>query len=311
MGVTATIFFHWFLAILALMVYASAALPLIIALGLIFGRRANARYCLLANARLLNFTLLLGVSGLLFYPLSYLSQILAFSSPVSIWGPFFSPPGMPWSTPLLAWFIGFLTLLGARAVLPISLATPLDRYPFKFIKLPFWLLLGASLCFFASFILFNLPFAGLPMGMNFERAAIVIVIDAFRHYFMAFSPAGAFALVYMTVILQSLEQNATPMQISISFRWLAVWAAVGYVPGLLQKWAVALGLSYRGSLGAHLSDSLFAQVTSMALLTGAIFCWAIVALKKGPVIILAWLGFALLVFKESLPFILKIFSPGA
>lgn len=311
MGVTATTLLHWLLALLALMVYASAALPLIMALELIFGRRGNGRFCLFGTARLLDFALCLSISGLCYYPLSYLSQILVFDSRVSLWAPFFSLPGMPWSSALLAWITGFLILMACRMLFPASPPGPQDKYPFKFIKKPFSALLGAAFCFWGSFMLVRWPFAGLPQGLDLERAALAIAHDAFRHYFMAFSPAGAFSLAYIAVNLRALEQTATAWQISMAFRWFAFWAALGYIPGLLQNWAVAMGLGYRGALSSHLATSFFAQITGMSLLTAAIVCWAVAALKKEPLPLLAWLGLALLIFKESLPFILKLSLAGA
>lgn len=303
-----SIFLQWLVAFAGIFANAAAALPLVISLGLVAGRRGNANFCLLASARLLNMALAISVAGILFFAGTYVFQLFALNAQ-NILTLILQPASLPWVSSLCVWIVGMTLLFSARAALALCASRGIvkaDRYRLADLKIPLILCLGAALCFFATFLLVNWPFAGLPEGLSPDRAVMAIARNAARHYFMAFCPAGAIALVFAF----NTEKNfASPAQFGNSIRWLAAWAAAGCLPHVMQSWGLLIGVWTGGnSLSAFggYTLSLWTHVGALCCLTVAMFCWLWLLLGKYRRPAIAWAALGLLVARESLPFVIRL-----
>lgn len=288
---------QWLVALLGFSVWAVSTLPIIIILGLCAGRRGNAAFLLAGNYQLLRGCLILSISGFIYFPASYALLLLPYANPdASFWGPFFQLPGLPWLTSLCAWAAGVFALYLAGAFWPAK--APADnRYALGFVSSPLWFLLFAAFFFFATFCLINWPFSGLPADVSLEKALMAIFRNGFRHYFMAFAPAGAFGLCLVACSTWSGKKLST------AWRWLAAWATAGYIPYLLTAWSLTIGAAL--NTGAKVGG--LTPVMSISLLSLAVLCWIVALLVKKPLFFLAWLGVFLLVLSESWPFIARLF----
>lgn len=297
---------HWLLALLAIPAQAAAALPLIITLGLIAGRRGNGRFCLQCNFSLLNFCLILAPAGALAV---FWDLCLQIPPRDNFWDGLGKAcadfAGLPYTTTLLAWLCGYLLLLLARFWPPApGLIDSRDRLRMAPLKKTLALCLGATFCFFATFWLANWPFAGLPQGLEWDRAIMAIIRNAMRHYFVCFCPSGALALCYA---LDKFDKNPafTPEQRRLGRRWLAVWAACGIFPGALTQWGLILGLALRGNLAGQLASGHAASFASLCCVSLAMICWISLIIAKSDRCYLAWAGLGLLIIRQSAPFIMK------
>ncbi len=293
-----------FLSLLDVFVNAAAALPLVTALGLIAGRRGNGAFCIAGNHLLLKYTLLLSICGAIYFPCSCFFQIMAFTdnaNPVAALG---SLAGLPWTTSLAAWLCGMGLLASGIHFLGGITPPANDRYTIKFIKLPLICCLGSALCFFATYILINWPFAGLPAQLPWDRAIMAIFRNATRHYFMAFCPAGAIGLIVMLCSWAHLSSFATTAQCQSGRRWLAFWAAIGFLPNTLQKWGLIIGLAMSGNSGSL--DAMHVDIIAMILLSVAICCWFWLLLAKKARIWVAYAAFTLLLARTLVPVFVTI-----
>lgn len=280
---------------------ASASLPIIIALGLAAGRRGNARFLGRGNLKLLNFEICCAIFGVLYFLLAYFCLILPYHNEnMSIWKPFLEAAGLPWSSAMLMQATAVMILLAARESLRDALPTK-DKYPLAAIKKPLLLCLAASLCFLATFFLINWPFAGIPAGMDMDRAFFAVLRNAFRHFYMSFCPAGGLALVYVIWSRREME----PKDLLLAARWLSIWAFIGYLPYLLQAWAILLGLGWRGNAASYFPGGFMTHVWSIALLSAALCFWCVQALSRKVLPILVLLAFGLFLARLFLPFFLQ------
>lgn len=266
--------------------HASATLPVIAILTLIAGRRGNSQLCLTGGRLLLKSGFFLGVIGICSFPLAYLGEMLSFGGEDNIWQPFFALPGLPWSGSMTSQICGALLLGAACATMPAQAA---GQYNFKVFKTPVILSLLAAFAFAATFFLISWPFAGYPQGLSGERVFQAVFRNALNHYFMAFCPAGALSLLLVFPKSALGGRELTASEKTLACRWLAVWAFIGYVPYLLQSWAILIGVSVRGNIGAAGPNYLGFHLLTLALLSLAVCLWLYQMLSKK---VCAWAGIA-------------------
>lgn len=297
------IIWQWLLALVGIAANAAAALPIIIILGIAVGRRGNAAFCIQGTLALFRIALLLSPLGIIFFIGNWLAQIHDFAAiPYLI----FRAASLPYISSAAMWFLGICFLYLSYILLKAKIPSA-DTYRLSQLKKPLFCCILAACCYFSTYFLINWPFAGLPEGLPLDRAVMAILRNGARHYFYAFCPAGAIALLFALHWQKALA--ASQQQIDNGIRWLSVWAAIGYLPYLLQRGGVTLGIWLRGNAGFTASfPGFWAQVCSLCLLTLAIACWIWLFVAKNKNAALAWLGAGLLFARESVPYMAKLFQ---
>jgi len=295
-----TIFFAIASAILDLLAKAAAALPLVACLSMLAGRRGNGAFCLWGAQKLLYLALFLAWTGPLWLAAGYLAETMHFGGAWSqILAPLLSAPGLPWSSSCGVWLLGWLFVAVACATLGVLRANFQDGgYRAKVICLPLCFCLLAAFCFFAAFMLVNWPFAGLPEGMDWERASMAIFRNASRNYFMAFCPAGAVALL----MLNLYAAKAGTDHVHVCARWLAFWACAGCLPYSIVTWGSLMGMGLNASVS--IDQAFRPQTYGLVFLTGAMASWIFILCKPRLWRILSLAGFLLLLLKTLLPIIM-------
>lgn len=269
-------FFIFGLQALLFLVWIASALPFITALGLIIGRRGHAAFCLFGSRKLLGLALGLGIAAFFYFPASFLGVLLPYGAPGQILSSLFEPAALPWLLGSLAWLFALPLLPLARHALKRVGKPAEDFYAFAAIRPAFMLCCAASALFFMAMLLNKWPFAGLPQGLDMERAVMAIMRSSLREFFRALSPAGAVALLYC------VWQFATTPRIfreekAGAFRWFSFWAIAGCAPALLANWGLQLGSMAAGtnnSMPGHAALYFYALVfQSLAV---ALWSWIIV-----------------------------------
>lgn len=289
-----------FLALLQLFMQAAAALPFIAALALIGGRRGNAQLCIAGSLGLLSFGLFCSAAGPLWLLLSYFQQVLPYHASLEqMLAPLFQPAGFAWSLSLVAWLAGWLAELLAALIAHRTLsALQQDRYVLKFVYGPMFTAFLAAMFFFCSFLLQIWPFAGLPEGMEWDRAAMAIWRHATRSYFLSLCPAGAFALAFF-----QFQQGRFPGHAAfIATRWLSFWAFAGALPTVVTGWGTNLGASMGGT--GMTVPGVSIQIYSLTCFTLALFCWAFLLWRPRYSRFLSLPAACLLLLKTCLPFMI-------
>lgn len=261
-------------AIWTLLTQAAASLPIVAALTLVAGRRGEARAALYGASLLANFGVCLASLATPYYLASYLREVLHFNAPWrQMLAPLLSAPGMPWLSATLAWLAGLIFFaFGAWRAAKKRAGFSADKLPVKNLKSEFASLLAAGACFFASFILINWPFAGLPEGLAQDQAYMAIFRKGFRDYFLAFCPAGALSLTAFNYFARTWPPRLMPQ----AARWLSFWALAGCAPTLLIAWGTITGLSMRGSgVLARMSG----HISALFCLSAALCLWAFILWK--------------------------------
>lgn len=276
----------------------AATLTLIAALGMIAGRRGNARFCLEGGRYLLQLALLLAVAGPIWFLGSYWQQMRTFKAALGqMLAPLFMPAGLPWSLSLLAWLAGCAVCYVAIRLTQVSLAAlQEDRYALAEIRLPLIFSFCAAALFFSTFMLMHWPFGGLPENIGWDRVIMAIWRNATSNYFLALSNGGIIALLTLIYLKRAIPFDF----ISIAARWLAFWGVAGLLPYALTHWGYAIGARHARGLVAQ---GLKFQITSLALLTGAGICCALLLWKPRFLIPLAWAAFGLLLARSFLPLV--------
>lgn len=316
---TALIFWHWGASLLGIAANAAATLPFMAGLALILGRRGHAAFCLAGAAALTGLCLALSAA----WPALVIGDALVQLSRVPDapltrrLGAFFTPAGAGISLSVALWCAGMVCAwLGRHACLRKAAGLPAgtDSYSARAIRLPLGLLFAAAGCALAAFALRDWPFAGLPPGMDFARAAGAVLKHACRAYFTAFSSGGACGLMLAALVARR-GWRAGPLsegEATGALRWCAVWAVAGALPQLLERWGVALGLWLRGGAGmpAEAHAALF-QLAALCLLTLAVAAWGAVLAARAPLgrLALAPAGLVLLILSASAPWALRLLVP--
>ncbi|GEM_PF-1100552 len=342
-------YWQWASGILSIGMNAAAALPVILALTLLAGRRGNGRLCAAGARRLTRLTFGLGLLGPLLTAASLASTIISIGgsgsdiSGLGLW----DDAVLPYTTTVLAWIAGLCCLWlvtwmdrnsplatsqtsdvsGAttggrssrghsarkarRATPPAEGDAAADRLDTDALHGRLFLYLMAIACFFAAHALPNWSFSGPPQGLDWSRMVSAVLGTATHDYFTNFAPAGAVALLAISLALRERDGTAAAMPIKSvlavpdmekAVRWSALWAMIGYIPRCIDRWGLFIGLSFSGQT---LPDWLMPQIASLVPLTLAVICWAILFTLRSRVqfLWLNWLALALLVIRQSLPFI--------
>jgi len=277
---------------------AAAAMPLMIVLSLVMGRRGHGAFCL-SGARVLSMLCItLACLGLLLpgCQLLHIITLLQDAGHSREAYPLWSPLMLPYSLGLTLWLSGLLCcvlLLRCFSARQMTASVADGSYAMTIFRPQLWLCALACLSFFASYVVQVWPFASLPEGMSLGQAASAIIRDRAHHYFSALAPAGAVALFCLPLARKRLKAFSEPTLWEKAARWCALWAVAGYIPFWLNLSATCLGYALRG--GADLSRTLLMLLLP---LSGAIICWAILLSMRSPLrrFWLAYLGFALLLF---------------
>lgn len=256
---------------------ASAGLPLIITLGLIAGRRGNARFFLYGGKLCLNLAIFLAIAGIFYFPVAYYREIASFNqSAATIWKPFLEAPGLPWSTSAGAQIAGVLLLAAARFLLPGKLG---DSYPLRELKWTLGCCLAAALCLGATCFLINWPFAGYPPELSGERVFQAVFRNAVGRFFNDFCPAGALGAL-LALCIPSRQGLYSAKDKIMACRWMCVWAFAGYLPWLLQSWAIFIGVSLRGNPAAFGTGYIASHALVLGILSFALALWLCQTLSK-------------------------------
>lgn len=277
---------------------AAATLPVIAILTLLAGRRGNGQFYLYGASRLMLLNFFLALIGPFWFFGAYFMEISHFNAPLSQkLAPLFQLQGLPWSSSISVWFFGIVCLVCAFVSFDRTAKhLPADRYLARQFRRPIIFGLAAAFCFFATFMLINWPFSGLPEGLAWDRAIMAIFRNANRNYFLAFCPAGAIGLTAMLVWQKNLDQQ----RIMIAARWFSFWAVAGCIPTLLISWGTLMGLG----INANASTNMGPQTSGIACLSVALVCWAIILWRPRYWQFLAIFSFFLLLLKTGLPFII-------
>ncbi|WP_291441442.1 spidroin-2 [Desulfovibrio sp.] len=350
-------YWQWASGILSIGMNAAAALPAILALTLLAGRRGNARLCVAGARRLTRLALGLGLLGPLLTAANLVGTILSFGgsgshiSGLALW----DAAVLPYTTTVLAWIAGlcclwFVTRMDRSSPLAIGLPTdnpetnpgvrgskgrsarkgrksPLaaeneassNQLDTDAMRSRLFLYLLAVVCFFAAHALPNWSFSGPPQGLDWGRMASAVLGTATHDYFTNFAPAGAMALLALSLARREFSGSSAAMPGNRAFsaadlekaaRWAALWAMIGYVPRCIDRWGLFIGLSFSGQT---LPDWLMPQITGLVPLTLAVACWTILFTLRSRMqfLWLNWLALALLVIRQSLPFITALLHSAA
>ena len=266
---------------------------------MIAGRRGNARDCLSGGLCLLCLAQGLAAGGPIWFAGSYWQQMLAFNTSIrQMLAPLLMPAALGWSLSLLVWLAGWLgCFLAAGSVRAALSNLAAENYRLSQIRLPLILSLCSAGLFFATFILIHWPFAGLPENIGWDRVIMAIWRNATSNYFLALSNAGILALLALIWLKTRLSRAFAP----IATRWLAFWGLAGVLPHALTRWGYALNASRAGGIAAQ---GVKFQVSSLALLTAAGLCCAVLLWRPRLLMPLAWASFALLLARAFLPLVL-------
>ncbi len=263
----------YFLKLLSFLGAAASALPLLIALGLIIGRRGNAKFVINGSKKLTPLAIWLACVGIFYFPISYLSVVLPYGLKKSVLTAILLPEGRPWLVASIIWLVGIVILFLACGIFKRMKSVKNDnKYSFRYIRTPFFLFILASLCFLISYFFENWPFAGLPESLSMENAALAIGQHTMRRFFAAFSPAGAVSLLFLSWLVAQGRLNDFKTEKLASLRWFSFWSCAGAIPSLFTS----LSLQLAAWINPPILTS--ASINNKILLLGLIFQCLAVAL---------------------------------
>lgn len=294
----------YFTQFLAFLSAAGSTLPLLIALGLIIGRRGHAAFCLAGSVRISELALGLALGGFFYFPCNYLTVVLPYGLQKSIFTSLFLLEGRPWLSASLCWLTGIIILFLALNVLKrLKPNKNEDIYSFRVIRSSFLLYTCASLLFMGATVLTNWPFAGLPQGMSLEQAGIAIFQHSLRRFFMAFSPAGALSLLYTAYLLRL--SHCSQEEEKGALRWFAFWACAGALPALFISWSLQMSVWAQGNAALSVLPRATWLICGLLFQSAAVALWGWLIyrpLAKGWRISLALI---LTLLKEFWPLLLR------
>lgn len=284
---------YWFGVLQALPAQMAQALPVIILLTLLAGRRGNARLCLWGARRLLSLNLVCALIALVLFPLVALLGSLQEGQ----WPGLAAFCARPACVALLAWLPACLLLLALRRAAshwPDS-AGPVESYRAGELRCTLW----GCLLAFALLVLGSLLSTGLllepPQGMDRSAFLMLQIRQGLHLVFRYFSLAGGAALLCLWT-LRHHPRLAAGADFDKAVRWCAVWAVAGYFPSIIDHWSTLLAAllqAWRAGVPIDLTPQATALAMSvlaaLALVGWSVFLYRPALARRLSLQLLPWL----------------------
>lgn len=296
-------------SLLSVATQAAVVVPFMAAICLFLGRRRLRPAMMNCGELFLTIGLVTGLFGLLDIMGHGFVSLRALPAAMSQLVPYpYDFTSLPWRstvTSFLAWAGGLALLLVAR-----RLAQPVFRTAHvemdddsgrKRNRLAIWAglaAIAACLCLFATLVLRNWPFLGLPYQMTREAAISILLQNAWREACAALMPAGGFAVLALFLRLPGLtaaerrrdreakarevipgtteevrplsEKEATSLRMALAF------ALAGATFQLLDAGFVAFSAAAQVGFGGY---SALLRFGPFLVTAGSLVCWAFLFAK--------------------------------
>ena len=232
------ILIYWLGNLQALLAQTAQALPFLILMTLLAGRKGNAALCLWGGRQLLRLGLFCAALSLPLFPLMLLLETLRQPQ---------MPPladllVQPASVALLAWLPATLLLWGllrASRHWPDATDPAITAYRTTDLRLTLWGCLLALLLFLLGSLLSTGLLLEPPQGMERSNFILLQIRQALHLLFRYLSLAGGAALLWLWY-LRHRAPLTDERAFTLAIRWCAVWAVVGYLPSIIDFWSTLL-----------------------------------------------------------------------
>ena len=257
------------------------ALPLVLALTLVAGRRSHGRLCLWGGARLARLCLAVALAGCVYYWFYY-SLVFGIE------------PGPPaaladamrnnlylavgcWAAGLACVYLGYKKVASFPK---LGDQTPLEESHYELAGVMPTLLLGlaACVCFTVAFFSLEGVFGTPPQGMDQTTYLLTLLRKTLHSAFGDLSLAGG-AGVAIVCLLRDRKELETPAHFEKAARWCALWGVIGFLPGCIDQWS------------SHIVDDIFLNVPTSSVIgalrspllfrTLFMLCWLLVFCRPG------------------------------
>lgn len=297
------ILIYWLGNLQALLAQTAQALPFLILMTLLAGRKGNAALCLWGGRQLLRLDLFCAALSLPLFPLMLLLETLRQPQ---------MPPladllVQPASVALLAWLPATLLLWGllrASRHWPDATDPAITAYRTSDLRLTLWGCLLALLLFLLGSLLSTGLLLEPPQGMERSNFILLQIRQALHLLFRYLSLAGGAALLW----LWYLRHRAPLMDeraFTLAVRWCAVWAVVGYLPSIIDFWSTLLAALLR-SLHSGVPFDIMPQMNALilsVLAALAIISWSVFLYRprKARSLVLQLLPWCFLFIRMAVP----------
>ena len=297
------ILIYWLGNLQALFAQTAQALPFLILMTLLAGRKGNAALCLWGGRQLLRLDLFCAALSLPLFPLMLLLEALRQPQ---------MPPladllAQPATVALLAWLPATLLLWGllrASRHWPDATDQAITAYRASDLRLTLWGCLLALLLFLLGSLLATGLLLAPPQGMERSNFVLLQIRQALHLLFRYLSLAGGAALLWLWH-LRHRAPLADERQFSLAVRWCAVWAVAGYLPSILDFWSTLLAALLR-SLRSGIPFDIMPQMNALALsvlAALAIISWSVFLYRplKARSLALQLLPWCFLIMRMAVP----------
>lgn len=297
------ILIYWLGNLQALFAQTAQALPFLILMTLLAGRKGNAALCLWGGRQLLRLGLSCAAIALPLFPLMLLLEALRQPQ---------MPPladllAQPATVALLAWLPATLLLWGllrASRHWPDATDQAITAYRASDLRLTLWGCLLALLLFLLGSLLATGLLLAPPQGMERSNFVLLQIRQALHLLFRYLSLAGGAALLWLWH-LRHRAPLADERQFSLAVRWCAVWAVAGYLPSILDFWSTLLAALLR-SLRSGIPFDIMPQMNALALsvlAALAIISWSVFLYRplKARSLALQLLPWCFLIMRMAVP----------
>lgn len=301
---TTFILIYWLGNLQALLAQTAQALPFLILMTLLAGRRGNAALCLWGGRQLLRLGLLCAAVALPLFPLMLLPEALRRPQ---------MPPladllVQPAVVALLAWLPATLllwALLRASRHWPDTADPGITAYRTGDLRLTLWGCLLALLLFLLSSLLSTGLLLDPPQGMQRSDFILLQIRQGLHLLFRYLSLAGGAALLRLWQ-LRHQRPLTDDRTFSLAVRWCAVWAVVGYLPSIIDLWSTLLAALLR-SLHSGIPFDILPQMHALVLsvlAALAIIGWSVFLYRplKARSLVLQLLPWGFLIIRMAVPF---------
>lgn len=301
---TTFILIYWLGNLQALLAQTAQALPFLILMTLLAGRRGNAALCLWGGRQLLRLGLLCAAVALPLFPLMLLPEALRRPQ---------MPPladllVQPAVVALLAWLPATLllwALLRASRHWPDTADPGITAYRTGDLRLTLWGCLLALLLFLLGSLLSTGLLLDPPQGMQRSDFILLQIRQGLHLLFRYLSLAGGAALLRLWQ-LRPQRPLTDDRTFSLAVRWCAVWAVVGYLPSIIDLWSTLLAALLR-SLHSGIPFDILPQMHALVLsvlAALAIIGWSVFLYRplKARSLVLQLLPWGFLIIRMAVPF---------